>query len=84
MTQPSKRRKMSNLNIYVGSSDERDTVDSTLSAVTALLELETYKGATSASLVRWLGKQDPGALAEALRPLRRAELQAKVASMSKQ
>jgi hypothetical protein len=53
---PSKRGKMSNLNIYVGSKDEREAVDSTLSAVTALLELETYKGATSASLVRWLGK----------------------------
>lgn len=72
---------MSNLNIYVGSSDERNTVDDTLSAVTALLELETYKGATSASLVRWLGKQDPGALAKALRPLRQAELQAKAESM---
>ena len=75
---------MSNLNIYVGSSDERNTVDSTLSAVTALLELETYKGATSASLVRWLGKQDRYALAKALRPLRQAELQAKAASMGKE
>ena len=72
---------MSNLNIYVGSKEERDTVDSALSAVTALLELETYKGPTSASLVRWLGRQEPDALAEALRPLRRKELQAKVESM---
>lgn len=59
---------MARISIYVSDEDQQQTSD-TLNSVAQLLGVSSYKGATASALVQWLGKQDPQALADALRPL---------------
>ncbi len=75
---------MANLNVYAGSTEEKQEINENLSNVAKSLGLDTYKGASASALIRWLGQQDRAELAEALRPLRQREFQAKAEAMGKQ
>jgi hypothetical protein len=74
---------MARLNVYAGDDEEKKQIDTNLSEVTKLLGLETYKGASSSAFVRWLGKQIPHDVANALRVLREKEMQDKLDAMRK-
>lgn len=65
---------MASWNIYAGSEEEKQQANSNLSQVSALLDLDTYKGASSSAFIRWLGKQDPQDVARVLFSLRKGEL----------
>lgn len=75
---------MASWNIYAGNKEEKQQMDNNLSTVSELLDLDTYKGASSSALIRWLGKQNPAAVAKALQSLREIELKNKIDMIRKE
>ena len=69
--------KTQGFNVYLGTLPEKEQALANLSAIATALEIDS-----AGKMIRWLATQEPSAIIEALKPIRRVEVSEKLSELS--